>query len=186
MRKLMGILLVLVLVLLVTFSVGAFAAGFEKTASPSQTRFVMDGKTITFDNTYNIDGSNYIQLRSVCNGVLATGSPAFKLGDGQLVICKPAEQQSADRRSYLNIGPAAASVLTGEQPLQKIKVEIGLSYSDCLWQRQRVRNEVVDPVRIKTMKLALFQLGPMRDKSITDPKALDAVLQLDAMIVCKL
>ena len=32
MRKLMGILLVLVL--LVTFSVGAFAAGFEKTAPP--------------------------------------------------------------------------------------------------------------------------------------------------------
>ena len=74
MRKLMGILLVLVLVLLVTFSVGAFAAGFEKTASPSQTRFVMDGKTITFDNAYSIDGSNYIQLRSVARMLSGTKS----------------------------------------------------------------------------------------------------------------
>lgn len=72
MRKLMGILLVLVL--LVTFSVGAVAAGFEKTASPSQTRFVMDGKTITFDNAYNIDDSNYIQLRSVAQMLSGTKS----------------------------------------------------------------------------------------------------------------
>lgn len=72
MRKLMGILLVLVL--LVTFSVGAFAAGFEKTAAPSQTRFVMDGKTITFDNAYNIDDSNYIQLRSVAQMLSGTKS----------------------------------------------------------------------------------------------------------------
>jgi hypothetical protein len=68
----MGILLVLVL--LVTFSVGAVAAGFEKTASPSQTRFVMDGKTITFDNAYNIDDSNYIQLRSVAQMLSGTKS----------------------------------------------------------------------------------------------------------------
>lgn len=74
MRKLMSILLVLVLVLLVTFSIGAVAAGFEKTASPSQTRFVMDGKTITFDNAYNIDGSNYIQLRSVARMLSGTKS----------------------------------------------------------------------------------------------------------------
>lgn len=72
MRKLMGILLVLVL--LVTFSVGAFAAGFEKTAAPSQTRFVMDGKTITFDNAYSIDDSNYIQLRSVAQMLSGTKS----------------------------------------------------------------------------------------------------------------
>ena len=72
MRKLMGILLVLVL--LVTFSVGAFAAGFEKTVAPSQTRFVMDGKTITFDNAYNIDDSNYIQLRSVAQMLSGTKS----------------------------------------------------------------------------------------------------------------
>lgn len=72
MRKLMGILLVLVL--LVTFSVGAFAAGFEKTAAPSQTRLVMDGKTITFDNAYNIDDSNYIQLRSVAQMLSGTKS----------------------------------------------------------------------------------------------------------------
>jgi hypothetical protein len=72
MRKLMGILLVLVL--LITFSVGAVAAGFEKTASPSQTRFVMDGKTITFDNAYNIDDSNYIQLRSVAQMLSGTKS----------------------------------------------------------------------------------------------------------------
>lgn len=72
MRKLMGILLVLVL--LVTFSVGAFAAGFEKTAAPSQTRFVMDGKTIIFDNAYNIDDSNYIQLRSVAQMLSGTKS----------------------------------------------------------------------------------------------------------------
>ena len=72
MRKLMGILLVLVL--LVTFSVGAVAAGFEKTAIPSQTRFVMDGKTVTFDNAYNIDDSNYIQLRSVARMLSGTKS----------------------------------------------------------------------------------------------------------------
>ena len=72
MRKLMGILLVLVL--LVTFSVGAVAAGFEKTASPSQTQFVMDGKTVVFDNAYNIDDSNYIQLRSVAQMLSGTKS----------------------------------------------------------------------------------------------------------------
>lgn len=72
MRKLMGILLVLVL--LVTFSIGAVAASFEKTAIPSQTRFVMDGKTITFDNAYNIDDSNYIQLRSVAQMLSGTKS----------------------------------------------------------------------------------------------------------------
>ena len=72
MRKFISILLVSVLVL--GLSAGALAAGFEKVATPSQTKFVMDGKEVTFDKAYNIEDSNYIQLRSVAQMLNGTKS----------------------------------------------------------------------------------------------------------------
>ena len=72
MRKFLSILLVLILVL--SLSAVAFAAGTDKTAALSQTAFVMDGKTVTFDNAYEIEDSNYIQLRSVAKMLSGTKS----------------------------------------------------------------------------------------------------------------
>lgn len=62
------------MVLMLTISVGALAIGNEKTAIPSQTKFVMDGKEVTFDMAYNIEDSNYIQLRSVAQTLNGTKS----------------------------------------------------------------------------------------------------------------
>jgi hypothetical protein len=65
---------VLVIALTITFSVIALASNGEKTAAPSQTKFIMDGKEVTFDVAYNIEDSNYIQLRSVAQTLNGTTS----------------------------------------------------------------------------------------------------------------
>ena len=65
---------VLVIALTITFSVIALASNGEKTATPSQTKFIMDGKEVTFDVAYNIENSNYIQLRSVAQTLNGTTS----------------------------------------------------------------------------------------------------------------
>lgn len=79
----------LIMVLMLTISVGALAIGNEKTAIPSQTKFVMDGKEVTFDMAYNIEDSNYIQLRSVAQMLNGTKSQFNVYWDdvlGQAVI----------------------------------------------------------------------------------------------------
>ena len=87
MRKFISILLVLVLVF--SLSAVALTTGSEKTAALSQTVFVMDGKTVTFDKAYNIENSNYIQLRSVAQMLSGTNSQFNVYWDaalGQAVI----------------------------------------------------------------------------------------------------
>jgi len=72
----MNILLavVLVLALVFCFSMEALSVGIAQKIIPSETVFVMDGKTVTFDNAYEIDDSNYIQLRSVAKMLSGTKS----------------------------------------------------------------------------------------------------------------
>lgn len=65
---------VLVIALTITFSVIALASNGEKTATPSQTKFIMDDREVTFDVAYNIEDSNYIQLRSVAQTLNGTSS----------------------------------------------------------------------------------------------------------------
>lgn len=65
---------VLIVALMLAFSAVAFASNGEKTATPSQTKFIMDGKEVTFDMAYNIENSNYIQLRSVAQTLSGTKS----------------------------------------------------------------------------------------------------------------
>jgi hypothetical protein len=65
---------VLVIALAITFSALAFASNGEKTATPSQTKFVMDGKEVSLDSAYLIDESNYLQLRSVAELLSGTKS----------------------------------------------------------------------------------------------------------------
>lgn len=65
---------VIVIALIVTFSVLASANNGEKTALPSNTKFIMDGKEVSFKNAYLIDGSNYLQLRAVAELLTGTKS----------------------------------------------------------------------------------------------------------------
>ncbi len=51
-----------------------FASNGETTAMPSRTKFMLDGKEISFDMSYNIEDSNYIQLRSVAQALSGTKS----------------------------------------------------------------------------------------------------------------
>lgn len=63
----------LIVLCVLTISVGA-VAGLEKKAVPSRTKFLMDGKEVAFDVAYNIEDSNYIQLRSVAQLLKGTKS----------------------------------------------------------------------------------------------------------------
>jgi hypothetical protein len=66
--------LVVGILLVGSLSVVAFTNNGDKTAKPSKTSFVMDGKAVTFDMAYSIDGANYIQLRSVAQMLTGTAS----------------------------------------------------------------------------------------------------------------
>lgn len=71
-KKLLAIILVFVMVLCLT---GFTLAPPSKTALLSDTAFVMDGKTVSFNNSaYTIDDSNYIQIRAVANILSGTKS----------------------------------------------------------------------------------------------------------------
>jgi hypothetical protein len=65
---------VLIITLVITIPLIALASNGEKKATPSQTKFVMDGKDVAFDVAYNIEESNYIQLRSVAKTLNGTKS----------------------------------------------------------------------------------------------------------------
>jgi anti-sigma-K factor RskA len=72
MKRILALAAVVVLTLAMT--VAALADSGEKKATPSQTKFVMDGKDVAFDVAYNIEDSNYIQLRSVAQTLSGTKS----------------------------------------------------------------------------------------------------------------
>ena len=64
----------------------AFASSGEKTAVPTWNKFMMDGKSITFDSAYNIKNSNYIQLRSVAIALNGTASQFNVYWDNDLGV----------------------------------------------------------------------------------------------------
>lgn len=72
MRRITTILLVLVLIL--GISIPTVASEVEKKAISSHTKFIMDGREVTFDAAYNIEDNNYIQLRSVAQMLNGTKS----------------------------------------------------------------------------------------------------------------
>jgi len=75
MRKIIGWIIVLALLitgLVISFSIKS--VGNERMALQSQTKFILDKKETTFDMAYNIDGNNYIQLRSVAQTLKGTNS----------------------------------------------------------------------------------------------------------------
>lgn len=65
---------ILIITLIATSSAFALASNGEKTAMPSLTKFVMDGKEVSLDSAYLIDGSNYLQLRSIAKLLNGTKS----------------------------------------------------------------------------------------------------------------
>lgn len=65
---------ILIITLIATSSAFALASNGEKTAMPSLTKFVMDGKEVSLDSAYLIDNSNYLQLRSVAELLNGTKS----------------------------------------------------------------------------------------------------------------
>jgi outer membrane lipoprotein-sorting protein len=96
-----------VVVLALAMSAAAFADNGEKKATPSRTKFVMDGKDITFDVAYNIEESNYIQLRSVAQTLNGTKSQFNVYYDnelGQAVI--------ETGKAYTGVKPSATETAT--------------------------------------------------------------------------
>ncbi len=75
---------VLTIALIITLSAFAVASNGDKTATPSQTKFVMDGKEVSLDSAYLIDESNYLQLRSVAELLSGTKSQFNVYWDDEL------------------------------------------------------------------------------------------------------
>lgn len=74
------------LVVLACLTTATFAANavIEKKAVQSQNTFMLDGKKIAFDSAYNIEGSNYIQLRAVAQALNGTASQFNVYWDDEL------------------------------------------------------------------------------------------------------
>lgn len=62
----------LIISMLFVGSIGVIAG--ERIASPSQTIFVLDGNEVSFDAAFDIEDSNYIQLRSIAKMLNGTSS----------------------------------------------------------------------------------------------------------------
>jgi hypothetical protein len=104
MKRILAIAIVVVFALAMTTV--AFADSGEKKATPSQTKFVMDGKDITFDVAYSIEESNYIQLRSVAKTLNGTKSQFNVYYDdvlGQAVI--------ETGKAYTGVKPSGAETV---------------------------------------------------------------------------
>lgn len=108
MRKILSILLAVALVL--GISIPAVAAGIEKRAIASSTKFIMDGKEVTFDSAYLIEDSNYIQLRSVAQMLNGTASQFNVYWDDVL------------RQAVIETGKP----YTGVKPVAEVKSEYGI------------------------------------------------------------
>ncbi len=79
----------LAIALIIAISAFAVANNGEKTAAPSNTKFIMDGQEVSLDSAYLIDDSNYLQLRSVAELLRGTQSQFNVYWDdarGQAVI----------------------------------------------------------------------------------------------------
>ena len=109
MKKITAILLAMVIIFAVSAPI--LAVGVEKKAITSQTAFFMDGKKITFDSAYEIDGSNYIQLRSVATMLNGTKSQFNVYWDESL------------RQAVIEPGMP----YTGAKPIAQSKDEYGIS-----------------------------------------------------------
>jgi hypothetical protein len=107
MKKIMMGVLITVIILALATSAIALASNGEKTATPSQTKFILDGKEVTFDIAYNIENSNYIQLRSVAQMLSGTASQFNVYWDNDL---RQAVIETG--KSYTGVKPAPSSMPT--------------------------------------------------------------------------
>ena len=73
MRKITIGLLIMVLMFVIPGG-GTLAVGDEKIAVPSQTMFIMGGQEVSLNAAYDIEGNNYIQLRSIAQMLNGTTS----------------------------------------------------------------------------------------------------------------
>ncbi|HHW00717.1 MAG TPA: RICIN domain-containing protein [Clostridiaceae bacterium] len=64
------------------------------TATPSQTKFVMNGKPISITAAYNINGSNYLQLRAIAAMLNGTAAQFDVIWDGQYAVIEPGKPYS--------------------------------------------------------------------------------------------
>lgn len=64
------------------------------TANPSNTKFVMDGRPVSVTAAYNMNGTNYLQIRAIAS--LLNGTAAqFDIGwDGQYAVIEPGKPYS--------------------------------------------------------------------------------------------
>ena len=68
------VLAVMFVIVCLTTMVFGIETTLEKKAVSSKDTFVLDGKEVIFDLAYNIENSNYIQLRSVA--AILSGTPS--------------------------------------------------------------------------------------------------------------
>jgi hypothetical protein len=94
------LIVVLTIALMAMVSIGAIASSSEKMAKPSSTNFVLDGKTVTFEAAYDIEGNNYIQLRAVAQMLSGTKSQFNVYWDDEI---KQAVIETG--KSYTGAGP---------------------------------------------------------------------------------
>ncbi|HHW30123.1 MAG TPA: CAP domain-containing protein [Clostridiaceae bacterium] len=64
------------------------------TANPSDTRFVMNGKTVSVTAAYNINGTNYLQIRAIAAMLNGTAAQFDVAWNGQYAIIEPGKSYS--------------------------------------------------------------------------------------------
>ena len=113
---------ILIITLIATSSAFALASNGEKTAMPSLTKFVMDGKEVSLDSAYLIDNSNYLQLRSVAELLSGTKSQFNVYWDNDL-------RQAVIETGKPYTGTAPAEVAQPDSP-QSYKVGDTITFAN--------------------------------------------------------
>lgn len=119
MKKLLAGALTITLVIML--SAFAFASSGDKTAIPSQAKFVLDGKEVSLDSAYLIDESNYLQLRSVAKLLSGTESQFNVYWDDKLL-----QAVIETGKPYTGIAPAEETPLPDVPQAYKIGDTISL------------------------------------------------------------
>jgi len=84
-RRFISMFMALCIVLNV-FPAVSVAAGRKLLAVPSKTNFVMDGKPVSVKHAYNINGSNYLQLRAIAELLNGTAAQFNIYWDGKYAV----------------------------------------------------------------------------------------------------
>lgn len=90
-KRLISILLILCMVIILMPKTAAFAAD---TATPSDTKFVINGKSVSVTAAYVISNTNYLQLRAIAAMLNGTSAQFDVSWDGQYAVIEPGKPYS--------------------------------------------------------------------------------------------